>query len=168
MPRASSGSKGDFKPCPEGVTQGVLVDVVDLGLVKSTFNGEEKTQRKAMLVWQVDERRDDGQRFHIYQRVGLSLHPKANLRKLVDTIRAKKMTEEEAEAGIELEDLIGSQGLLTLVQNPSGDRIYTNVEGVAPLMKSMSKLDVEDYTRPDFLQEAADKAAAAQGEDAPF
>lgn len=148
MPRAtSSGGGKDFKPCPEGVTQGVLVDVIDLGKIKSTFAGEEKVRHMANLVWQVDERRDDGKRFLIFQRVGLSLHPKATLRKIVDTIRGKKLTEDEAQEGIELEDLVGSNGLLTLVQNESGGKIYTNVEGIAPLMKGMAKLDPEPYER---------------------
>lgn len=163
MPRASStGSRGDFKACPEGVIQGILVDIIDLGAITTNFAGEEKTRNMVNLVWQVDERRDDGKRFHIYQRLGLSLHVKANLRKIADTLRGRKMTDEEAEEGIELDDLKGSQALLTLVQNESNGKIYTNVEGVAPLMKGMTKLEQEPYERREK------DAKKAQADDVPF
>src|SRR3954471_3093921 len=148
MPKATtSNSTGSFRPCPEGVTQGVLVDVIDLGKITSTYNGETKTAHKVNFVYQVDERKDDGSRFLVFQRLTLSLHPKANLRKVVETLRSRKFTDEEAEAGFELNDLKGSNGLLTIIHNQVGDRTYANITGVAPLMKGMKKLDAEAYER---------------------
>lgn len=147
MPTAKASNSTSFRPCPEGAIQGILVDIVDLGLITSTYNNETKTAHKINLVWQVDERKDDGTRFLVFQRQTLSLHPKANLRKVVETIRGKKFTDEEVEAGFEVDDLKGSVALLTIVHNQSGDRVYANVNGVAPLPKGMTKIKAEDYER---------------------
>src|SRR4051812_36399030 len=149
MPKATAGSStGSFRPCPEGVVQGILVDIIDLGMVTSSYQGETKTSHKVNFVWQVDERKDDGARFLVFQRLTLSLHPKSTLRKIVETLRGKKFTDEEVEAGYELDELKGnSQALLTIIQNQVGDRVYANISGVAPLMKGMPKLEAEPYER---------------------
>ena len=159
MPKASANSTANFKPCPAGPVQGILVDVIDLGMITSTFADEEKTRHMVNLVWQVEERRDDGKRFLVFQRAGLSLHPKATLRAIVETLIGRGLTEEEAAEGIELDDLKGSQAILNLIHNKSGDRTYTNVKGVTPLMKNMSKLEVEEYER---------RVPKAQDEETPF
>jgi hypothetical protein len=147
MPKATAGSSTSFRPCPEGVIQGILVDIIDLGNVTTTYQGETKTAHKVNFVWQVDERKDDGSRFLVFQRLTLSLHPKANLRKIVETVRSKKFTEDEVAAGYELDDLKGSNALLTIVQNTVGDRVYANIDGIAPLMKGMTKIEAEAYER---------------------
>lgn len=162
MPKAIAGSSSSFRPCPEGTIQGILVDVIDNGLVTTTYNGEEKTSHKVSFAWQVDERKDDGTRFLVFQRLTLSLHPKANLRKIVETLRGKKFTDEEAEAGVELDDLKGAQALLTIIQNQVGDRVYANVSGVAPLLRGMAKLEAEPYER------RAPKAQAEVDDPVPF
>lgn len=160
MPKASaSNSTSSFRPCPEGVIQGILVDVIDLGRITSTFNGETKTAHKVNFVWQVDERKDDGTRFLVFQRLTLSLHPKASLRKVVETLRGKKFSDDEAAQGFEVDDVRGSQGLLTIVHNQVGDRTYANITGVAPLMKGMAKLEAEPYER---------RAPKGQSDEAPF
>lgn len=148
MPRATaSGSTASFRPCPEGVAQAILVDIIDLGLVKSNYNGEDKTAHKVQFVWQVDERKDDGTRFLVFQRLTLSLHEKANLRKVAEILRGQRFTDEEVAAGYEVDELRGAQALLTIVQNRVGDKIYANVAGVAPLMKNMKPLEQEPYER---------------------
>lgn len=159
MPKATTSNTGTFRPCPEGVTQSVLVDVIDLGMLTTNYNGESKTAHKVNFVWQVNERKDDGSRFLVFQRLTLSLHPKATLRKIVETLRGRKFSDEEAESGFELDDLKGSNALLTIVQNTVGDRVYANVTGVAPLMKGMSKLEAEAYER------RAPKAKSESGDD---
>jgi hypothetical protein len=164
MPKATAGSSsGTFRPCPEGVVQGILVDIIDLGMVTSSYQGETKTSHKVNFVWQVDERKDDGARFLVFQRLTLSLHPKSTLRKIVESLRGKKFTDEEVEAGYELDELKGnSQALLTIIQNQVGDRVYANISGVAPLMKGMPKLEAEPYERK------APKAQSSPDDEVPF
>jgi hypothetical protein len=144
-----------------------LVDVIDLGNVTTTYNGETKTAHKVNLVYQVDERKDDGTRFLVFQRLTNSLHPKATLRKIVETIRGKKFTDEEAAEGIELDDLKGSNALLTIVHNAVGDRIYANVSTVASLMKGMKKITAEDYERRAPKAQTGSTVAADE-QDIPF
>ncbi len=165
MPKAqSSGSNTSFRPCPDGTAQAILVDVIDLGMVTSTYNNETKTAHKVNFVWQVDERKDDGTRFLVFQRLTNSLHPKATLRKVVDTLMGRKMSDDEASAGVELDDLKGKNALLTIVHNVVGDRTYANVSTVAGLMKGMQKIKAEDYER------RAPRAAGSgqQSDEVPF
>lgn len=138
-----------YRPCPTGMAQAVVVDVIDLGLVESTFNGEKKTSHKIDVVFQVDERRDDGERFLIKKRYTLSFHPKATLRKDVETWRGKPFSDEELEqmGGFEVNDLIGWQGLVNVVHNNVGDKTYANITAITPLMKGMAKLEAEPYVR---------------------
>lgn len=156
MPKATASGTANYRPCPEGVAQAVIVDVVDLGKVKSTFGDEEKLTHKIAVVFQIDERRDDGQRFHIWKRYTLSLHERATLRKDIETLRGRKFTPEEVEDGFETEDMVGWNALVTVVHNQVGDRTYANITAVAPLMKGMAKLEAEPYERPTPKAEAND------------
>ena len=164
MVKATSGGGKTFRPCPEGVVQAVIVDVIDLGKQTTTFAGETKTQHKIKVMFQVDERRDDGQRFVLGKFYTLSLHEKATLRKDIEALRSKKFTEEEALAGFDVNDIIGWQAMVQVEHKVSGDNTYGNIRGVMPLPKGMPKLEAEPYERK------APKAVAdpADDEDIPF
>lgn len=159
--RATAGGSGKkYAPPSEGVVQAVCVDIIDIGKVTSTFAGETKTQHKIQVVWQIDERRDDGKRFHVSKWYTLSFHKKANLRKDIEAWRGKAVTDDEEQVGFELEDLKGWQCLLTLQHKASGENTYANVIGISPLMKNMAKMDVEPYERraPKVKGETEDQA----------
>jgi hypothetical protein len=59
----SEGSS--FTPCPAGPHSAVAVDVIDLGMVTSTFEGKPKTAHKCRIVWQVAERKEDGTPYQV-------------------------------------------------------------------------------------------------------
>lgn len=162
MPKASSGAT--FRPCPTGTVQAVCVDVIDLGKLKNKFpdekTGEFKELHKIDVVFQVDERKDDGERFHIKKRYTLSFHPKSNLRKDVETWRGKPYSDDELTqmGGFEANDLIDKQALVGIVHNVSGDNTYANITTVNGLMKGMANLEKEPYVRrePKSKQELQD------------
>lgn len=159
---ASKGSGGNYKPCPTGSHAAVCCDVVDLGNVKTNFGGKEKTQHKVNLVWQVDERRDDGKPFLVFKRYTLSLHEKAALRKDLESWRGRAFTEEELE-GFDLENLLGAPAMLSVVHNAQGGNVYANVSAIMKLPRGMNPLTVaKDYVR------VVDRPGNAPPNQAPF
>ena len=94
---ASKGSS--FTPCPAGTFCAVCIDVVDLGMVQSTYSGKTKKQHKVHIIWQIEEKRDDGKFFTPRKRYTLSLHEKASLRKDLESWRGRPFTDDEL-AGI--------------------------------------------------------------------
>jgi len=103
----------DFVPAPEGIHPAVLVDVVDLGLQKVTYDGEEKTQHKIRLVFQIDKTMpsddefSEPRRFNVYRKVTASLHPSSRLRECLASWLGQELSSEVVEKGIDLEELIG-------------------------------------------------------------
>ena len=91
-PRSGSGG-GTFKPCPTGLQQLVCCDVIDLGMVTSSYNGEAKTMHKVSLRWQSAKLMSDGKPYLVQKRYTYSLHPKATLRKDLDGWRGKALTD---------------------------------------------------------------------------
>ena len=77
---AKSENGGTFQPAPAGVHQAVCVDVVDLGVLDVSWQGQTKRQHKVNLAWQIAEDRDDGKPFLTWNRYTASLHENAKLR----------------------------------------------------------------------------------------
>lgn len=152
---ATAGEQKTFTPAPEGVHQGVCVDVVDLGVIPG-FGG--KMQHKVMIVWQIDERRDDMTRFLLFKQYTLSLNEKATLRKDLEAWRGKAFTRSE-EMGFDVEVLVGANAMLNVQHRPSkdGSKTYANVVSLMPLPKALQgkKLTVDAYERPEYLAKAA-------------
>ena len=148
MATANGGGEGrSFQPAPEGVHQGVLVDVVDLGILQVSWQGVTKSQHKVNLAWQINENREDGKPFLVFKRYTLSLHEKSGLRKDLESWRGRKITRAEEQTGVDLEGMIGQNCLLNITHNQVGDRTFANVSSVNPLMKGMPKMVVRDFVR---------------------
>ena len=142
----ASGEGSSFTPAPTGVHQAVCVDVVDLGVLDVTWQGQTKQQHKVNLAWQINEDRDDGKPYLVFKRYTLSLHEKSGLRKDLESWRGKKFTREE-EMGFDLESVIGANCLLNVAHNQVGEKTYANVASVNPLMKGMPTMQARDYVR---------------------
>ena len=59
---------GDFKPHLEGIHPAVCVDVIDLGLVETEFQGQRRLVNKVRLVFETEQRNEDGQELHASAR----------------------------------------------------------------------------------------------------
>jgi hypothetical protein len=143
----AKGENGQtFQPAPAGVHQAVCVDVVDLGILDVTWQGQTKRQHKVNFAWQIAEDRDDGKPFLVFKRYTLSLHEKAGLRKDLESWLGRKFGREE-EMGFDVETLIGRNCLLNITHNRVADKTYANVQSVNPLMKGMQPMAARDYIR---------------------
>ena len=142
----NKGEGRDFQPAPAGVHQAVCVDVVDLGMLDVTWQGQTKRQHKINVAWQIAEDREDGKPFLVFKRYTLSLHEKAGLRKDLESWLGRKLTRDD-EHGFDVESMIGKNCLLNITHNDSGEKVYANVSSVNPLMKGMPPISARDYVR---------------------
>lgn len=138
----SANDTKSFTPAPAGVHQAVCVDVIDLGRLQSAFpdekTGQPKWQHKLNVVWQIDEKRDDGKRFQLYKRYTSSLHEKAALRHDLESWRGKPFTFDEL-AGFDVEKLVGANCFINVQHKKSADgtRTYANVVSIMPVPKNL-------------------------------
>ena len=146
---SDSGSK-DFDPAPAGAHFAVCCDVVDLGMVTTSYEGKESKRRMVRLAFQLNEAsglRDDGKRWLVTKSMTLSLHEKAALRAFGEAWRGKSFTEEELK-GFDVENMLGACcQLLLLHEKGKNDRIYANIKTVMPFPKGMTKFAPVGYVR---------------------
>ena len=162
---AKAASEGGYIPAPEGQFSAVCVDVIDLGLVTSTGQWGTKTAHKVALVFQIDERDDDGKRFEVAERFTLSMHEKAALRKFLGQWRGKSYTEEEAAKGVPLDKLEGQPAVITIEHRTSGDKTYANILAIAKPVKGMPALKPDGYVRSEhWAKKRAEREAAMAAE----
>lgn len=125
----------------EGMVAAVCCDVQDRGEEQNTFNG--KMQRRARIVWEVDEAHPDyGRPFEVSNIYVISLFSKANLRKMLANWRGRDFTEQELK-GFDLEKLIGVPCQVQIQHRTSAKgRTFANVVAVVPLGRGMEPLTV--------------------------
>ncbi len=130
-----------FKLVPAGQYNAVCVDVVDLGIVKTTWQGQERSVHKCRLVFELDAKdADTGKRLTIGAYHTASLSEKANLRKFLEAWRGKPFTAEELK-GFDTEVLVGVGALIQVVHAPKGDKTYDNINSIMVPPRSMSWLE---------------------------
>ena len=136
--------ESSFTPCPEGLHHAVCVDVIDLGVLQTTWGDKHKVR----IVWQVEEENTDtGRRFDVRKHYNLSLHEKASLRKDLESWRSRKFSPDELK-GFDLERLLGVNCQVQVVQNITDEsKVYANVQAVVPPPRGTPTLLTLDYTR---------------------
>lgn len=144
MPIYARKKESDFSPAPEGLWPAVCVDVVDLGIVQSSFGPQVKIQ----IRWQLEEKDPKtGKRFLVVQSYTPSLHEKSRLRPMLEAWRGKKFSKEE-EKQFDIEKLLGVNCQLQIIHNIKNEgQTYANVQAVVPAGRNSVKLRAEDYIR---------------------
>ena len=138
--KKEDGGGRTFTPHPEGPFAAVCVDVHDLGMIETTWEGKPKTQHKIDIYFYCgeDTALGDGRvvPMLVRSRYTLTLNEKGNLRKFLEGWRGKKFTPEEEE-GFDVEQLIGAPVLIQIVHNQVGDKTYANITSPMKLPKGM-------------------------------
>jgi|SRR6185312_1211290 len=167
---------GTFQIAPEGQYNAVCCDVIDLGIVETTWKGNVKKVHKCAIVFQLDELNDQGKRFEVAERFTVSMYDAARLRKFLGDWRGKGYTDEEADAGAPLHKLEGVNALVQIEHNTSNGKTYANVGSIMKAPKGATPLKVEDYVRSPFWKKnapepeeaSAPQAAPEDDDDLPF
>lgn len=158
MPIIASAKGGsDFEPIPAGSHQAVCYGVVDLGTQMSN-NPQFKDARKVCILWELPQERGDfkdktdpNRTVNLPRAISniytLSLGDKANLRKVLESWRAKAFTQDELN-GFDITKLLGANCMLSIVHKAgsgkNAGKIYANVAGVSALPKGMTKANREN------------------------
>ena len=140
--------QSDFKPAPEGQFVAVCCDVVDLGMVETTWKGEVKMRHKIRVCFQIDKiNPDDGKPYLVMQRFTLSMHENGWLRPFLESWRGKPYTEDQAADGIDVELMVGVGALLQIVHNTHNGTTYANINSIMKAPKGSEIPEVTDYVR---------------------
>lgn len=121
---------GDFKLVPAGQYGAVCVDVVDLGIVKTTWEGREKQVHKCRIVFELDTvDTETGKRLRASRQFTVSLSEKASIRAFLESWRGRPFTADELK-GFDTENLIGVGSLLQVVHAERNGKMYDNINSI--------------------------------------
>ncbi|MBC7752478.1 MAG: hypothetical protein H7Z73_12345 [Candidatus Saccharibacteria bacterium] len=146
---ADNGGNSNFKRVPSGSHIARCFSVIDLGTHLTSGQYGEKNQHKLRLAFEVFGDDDEGQPLTIdvdgkempltiNKTYTVSLHEKAGLRKDLAAWRGRDFTDEEAKA-FDVSKLLGAYCMLNVVISETNGKTYSNIAGIAPLHKQMSK-----------------------------
>lgn len=136
---------------PEGGMHfGVLADVVDLGMVTTTFNNQSRTVPMVRFVWILAAIGKDGKNLQVSQRFNASSdHEKSNIYK-----NTKQILGVAPPPGFDYETLIGSTRLLLInrEKSPDGTKDFANIMGILPA-KNQAGEEVRMQVPADFVRD---------------
>lgn len=126
----------DFKPHPEGIHPAICLDVIDLGMVKTEYQGEHRIVPKVKLVFESEQKTEDGRNCTISKNFTASLHPKARLAEFLGKWRGRPVLPGEA---IDLGKLIGVCCTLVIShqQNFAG-KTYASIDAISKPTKKLN------------------------------
>lgn len=141
---ATGGGGGDFKRVPPGTHLAVCNLVADLGIQPGSGMYPDP-KRQVVIRWEVPGERveyeKDGQKIEgpqtISRTLTASMNEKAGLRKMLESWRGRKFTDEEA-AAFDVSSILGKACLLSVTESEKGSETYSNVGNVSPLIKGMT------------------------------
>src|SRR5512137_2746473 len=127
---------GDYKPHPEGIHPAVCVDLIDLGLVETEWLGQRRLVNKLRLVFETEQRNEEGKNCFISKTFTASLHPKSKLADFMGKWRGRPVVPGES---IDLANLIGVCCTLVIShqQNMVG-RTYASIDAVSKPTKRVA------------------------------
>lgn len=121
-----------FELCPDGPQEGVIVAVVDRGMVTSEFAGKKKVQHKVSLIIEseYEEETDDGPlRFLLIPRLTVSVNEQATMRKVLEAALQRPLTEEETKGGWDIEPALLGKPIGVTVEHKKGsdNKMHANI-----------------------------------------
>lgn len=127
---------GDFKPHPEGIHPAVCVDVMDLGLVETDFQGQKKMVNKVKVTFESEQKTEDGKNCTVSKNFTASLHPKAKLAEFLGKWRGRPVMPGES---IDLGKLIGACCTLVIShQKNLAGKTYASIDAVSKPTKKVA------------------------------
>lgn len=131
-----SGS-GDFKYelLVEGTYPGTIVGLYDIGEheVKDMKKGETYLSRKLIMVFEMDEKKSNGEPFVLVQRYTFAMVKTAHLYKLAKNVLGSKFREDATDFNVL--PLMGCPVMVAVSNTKVGDKSYHNVESVSSYPK---------------------------------
>jgi len=139
----NKGTKRELIPSGNYVAR--CYSMIEIGTVKESFQGEEKTLHKVRIGWElptelkVFKEENGEQPYVISKEYTLSMNEKASLRKMLASWRGKDFTESEAKS-FDITKLIGVACMLNIIEKPGTkdpSSVYNEIASVSPMIKGM-------------------------------
>ena len=136
-----AGSGKEFTPLEAGSYLGRCYSLIHIGTAEELYLGEPKVQNKIQITFELPTelkvfKEENGPQPVVFSKdFTLSLHPKAGLRKFLESWRGKSFTEAELK-GFDLASLLGVPCQLSIAHktNEAG-KTYANIVGISLPMK---------------------------------
>lgn len=139
----------EFEKPEAGPHLGVIIDVVDLGVITTVFNGQPKTYPAIRFIWALGTISKDGKPLQVWGKKlnASSWHENGNLYKTV-----KQIIGAAPLPTFDPESLIGQVRQLFISRDKSADgtKDYVNIVGIAPAPQGIVLPVPADYIRVKF------------------
>src|ERR1044072_3266254 len=148
---AKDSSTGTHR-APAGQYLAVCCDIIDLGMIETTWKGKPKQQHKCAIVFQLDEINPATNKpYDIAERFTVSMGESARLRKFLGDWRGRAYTDQEARDGAPLDRLEGVNALVQIEHKEGGNgKTYANIGSIMRAPKGSQTLSIIEYVRADF------------------
>jgi hypothetical protein len=131
-----------FDPVPKGNHVARLYQIIHIGTVPTTWQGETKMTDKVRLTFELSNERkvfkkgDEAKPYSVSREFTFSMGKKASLRSFVEGFGGTALHDDEA-YNFDLEKLLGEACLLNVVHTERDGNTYANIAGASPLPKGM-------------------------------
>ena len=131
----------DFEPHPEGNHRGVIVDVIDKGMVETKFGTKPKI---SIQIASETAAREDEEPCQIWLWCTLSGSRKSKLYELRRCLAGRELTDKER-AGFDDAELLGKRlgYLVTHNRSDDGERVFSNVASFWPVSSGQNTKEPE-------------------------
>ena len=139
---AQQTNNGGGQTVPAGTHVARCYQIIHIGTIVDTYQGEEKLVNKVRLVFELPlETADFGkgeQPFSIGRDFTLSMHEKSGLRAFVQSWLGKAMSDSEA-SKFDIGTLLGKEAMVSVMHRTANTgRTYADLKGASPLAKGMT------------------------------
>lgn len=139
---AQQTNNGGGQTVPAGTHVARCYQIIHIGTIPDTFQGEDRLVDKVRLVFELPlETADFGkgeQPFSIGRDFTLSMHEKSALRAFVQSWLGEALSEADA-AKFNLGTMIGKEAMVSVMHRTANTgRTYADLKGASPLVKGMT------------------------------
>jgi len=139
---AQQTNNGGGQTVPAGTHVARCYQIIHIGTIVDTYQGEEKLVNKVRLVFELPlETADFGkgeQPFSIGRDFTLSMHEKSGLRAFVQSWLGKAMSDSDA-SKFDIGTLLGKEAMVSVMHRTANTgRNYADLKGASPLAKGMT------------------------------
>ena len=129
------------KIAPVGMHLARIYQIIDLGTTEQTgqFGGKKRKVQILLelpLETAIFDTEKGEQPYYVRGMYTLSMHEKSTLRKDVQSMLGKTMTDNEAKL-FNIFTLLGQECMVNVIHRQNGDKTYANVQTITPLPKGM-------------------------------
>lgn len=140
MPTVPPKSERKYELAPEGTHVARIVQFYHIGTIPDTYQGKPRERNLVRFVFELPHETyeyEDEKKPHLLSlEYTLSLSSKANLRKMVESLEGRKLSEDE-ENTFDVEALVGKECMVQVTHVENNGKTYANVINVMPIMKGM-------------------------------